>query len=54
MLDFSAVPGAVPGYDFAGTVVALGKDALAEGKLQVGDRVAGLVCNAERNMESSG
>lgn len=43
-LDFSAVPGAVHGYDFAGTIVALGNDALAKGKLQIGDRVAGLVC----------
>lgn len=45
MLDFSAVPGAVHGYDFAGTVVALGEEALAKGKLQIGDRVAGLVCS---------
>lgn len=43
MLDFSAVPGAVHGYDFAGTIVALGEEALAEGRLQIGDRVAGLV-----------
>lgn len=50
MLDFSAVPGAVHGYDFSGTIVALGKDAQAEGKLQVGDRVAGLVCNFPLSM----
>lgn len=43
MLDYSAAPGAIHGYDFAGTIVALGKDALASGRLAVGDRVAGFV-----------
>ncbi|KAI0439970.1 GroES-like protein [Xylaria telfairii] len=43
MLDYSAAPGAIHGYDFAGTIVALGADALATGHLVVGDRVAGLV-----------
>lgn len=43
MLDYSASPGAIHGYDFAGTIVALGKDALASGRLAVGDRVAGFV-----------
>ena len=43
MLDYSAAPGAIHGYDFAGTIVALGKDALASGRLSVGDRVAGFV-----------
>lgn len=43
MLDYSAAPGAIHGYDFAGTVVALGEDALATGHLAIGDRVAGLV-----------
>lgn len=43
MLDYSAAVGAIHGYDFAGTVVALGADALAAGHLAVGDRVAGLV-----------
>jgi len=43
MLDYSAAPGAIHGYDFAGTVVALGSDALKTGHLAVGDRVAGLV-----------
>jgi NADPH:quinone reductase-like Zn-dependent oxidoreductase len=43
MLDYSAAPGAIHGYDFAGTVVALGSDAIASGHLSVGDRVAGLV-----------
>ena len=41
MLDFSAAAGAIHGYDFAGTIVALGADAPAH--LAVGDRVAGLV-----------
>lgn len=43
MLDYSAAPGAIHGYDFAGIVVALGEDALATGHLAIGDRVAGLV-----------
>lgn len=48
MLDYSAAVGAIHGYDFAGTVVALGAvalgaDDLAAGRLAVGDRVAGLV-----------
>ncbi|CAG8902794.1 unnamed protein product [Penicillium egyptiacum] len=41
MLDYSPVPGAVHGYDFAGTIVAMGPDTPAH--LQVGDRVAGWV-----------
>ncbi|KAL9093356.1 MAG: hypothetical protein Q9165_004097 [Trypethelium subeluteriae] len=41
MLDHSAAAGAIHGYDFAGTIVALGKDAPAH--LHVGDRVAGFV-----------
>ncbi len=43
MLDYSAASGAIHGYDFAGTIVALGEDALALGHLAVGDRVASLV-----------
>lgn len=43
MLDYSAAPGAIHGYDFAGVVVALGEDAQVLGNLAVGDRVAGLV-----------
>ncbi|KAH7032559.1 chaperonin 10-like protein [Microdochium trichocladiopsis] len=43
MLDYSAAVGAIIGYDFAGTVVALGTEAAASGKLAIGDRVAGLV-----------
>nr|ARP51714.1 NADP-dependent dehydrogenase /enoyl-reductase [Phyllosticta cirsii] len=43
ILDYSAAPGTTAGYDFAGTVVALGHAALAKGSLHVGDRVAGMV-----------
>lgn len=43
MLDYSAARGAIHGYDFAGTIVALGADAHVSGHLAVGDRVAGLV-----------
>ncbi len=43
MLDYSAAPGAIHGYDFAGTIVALGSQAAEGGRLHVGDRVAGLV-----------
>ena len=43
MLDYSAAGGAIHGYDFAGTIVALGDDAAALGHLAVGDRVAGFV-----------
>ena len=43
MLDYSAAPGAIHGYDFAGTIVALGSEALELGHLSVGDRVAGMV-----------
>ncbi|KAK4170805.1 chaperonin 10-like protein [Triangularia setosa] len=41
MLDYSAAIGAIHGYDFAGTIVALGVDAPAH--LSVGDRAAGMV-----------
>lgn len=43
MLDYSAVPGSIHGYDFAGTIVALGTDKRVTGHLAIGDRVAGLV-----------
>ena len=42
-LEYSVVPGAILGGDFAGTVVALGADARAAGRFAVGDRVAGTV-----------
>ncbi|KAL8974639.1 MAG: hypothetical protein Q9197_001127 [Variospora fuerteventurae] len=48
MLDYSAAAGAIHGYDFAGTVVALGADALASGHLAVGDHVAGAVHGMNR------
>ncbi|KAL2864312.1 zinc-binding alcohol dehydrogenase family protein [Aspergillus lucknowensis] len=41
MVDYSPVPGAITGYDFAGTIVALGEDTPSH--LGVGDRVAGFV-----------
>ncbi|KAF6220918.1 hypothetical protein HO133_002598 [Letharia lupina] len=41
MLDYSPAPGAIHGYDFAGTIVALGKDTPAH--LKVEDHVAGFV-----------
>lgn len=43
MLDYSPAPNTTAGYDFAGTVVALGSAVLAGGKFAVGDRVAGMV-----------
>ena len=41
MLDYNPIPGAIHGYDFAGTIVALGKETHTD--LKVGDRVAGFV-----------
>ncbi|KAE9373520.1 GroES-like protein [Stipitochalara longipes BDJ] len=41
MLDYSAAVGAIHGYDFTGTIVALGVETPAH--LAIGDRVAGLV-----------
>lgn len=43
MLDYSAAAGAIHGYDFAGSIVALGANALASGSFKIGDKVAGLV-----------
>ena len=43
LLDYSFVPDAVVGGDFAGLVVAFGAGVEAEGKFAVGDRVAGVV-----------
>ncbi|KAK3988685.1 chaperonin 10-like protein [Cladorrhinum sp. PSN332] len=48
MLDYSATAGAIHGHDFAGTVVALGEDALRSGRLQIGDRVCGFVHGINR------
>lgn len=42
-LDYSVVPGAILGGDFAGTVVAIGANTKASGRFSVGDRVAGTV-----------
>ncbi|KAI0487510.1 GroES-like protein [Xylaria cf. heliscus] len=42
-LDYSPAPGAIHGTDYAGTVVALGGDAIVSRGLAVGDRVAGMV-----------
>lgn len=47
-LDYSPAPGAIMGFDFAGTIVALGSDAVAAGHLAVGDRVAGVVYGMDR------
>ncbi len=47
-LDYSPAPGAIMGFDFAGTVVALGADAAASGRLSVGDRVAGVVYGMDK------
>ncbi|KAF2121676.1 chaperonin 10-like protein [Lophiotrema nucula] len=43
MLDYSKPTGSTAGFDFSGTVVALGEKAATAGRLQVGDRVAGMV-----------
>lgn len=47
-LDYSPAPGAIMGFDFAGTIVALGGDAAASGRLAVGDRVAGVVYGMDK------
>lgn len=47
-LDYSAAAGAIIGFDFAGTIVALGTDAVAAGRLSVGDRVAGVVYGMDK------
>lgn len=48
MLDYSATTGAIHGNDFAGTVVALGEDALNSSRLSIGDRVCGFVHGANK------
>ena len=47
-LDYSPAAGSIMGFDFAGTVVALGTDAAAQGRLAVGDRVAGVVYGMDK------
>ena len=47
-LDYSPAAGSIMGFDFAGTVVALGTDATAQGRLAVGDRVAGVVYGMDK------
>ena len=54
MLDYSPAPGAIHGYDFAGIIVALGAQANAEGRLAVGDRVAGLVHGMNKLQPNNG
>lgn len=52
MLDYDPVPGATHGFDFAGTIVALGPDTPTH--LRVGDRVAGFVHGMNRVLPSVG
>ncbi|KAK4171160.1 chaperonin 10-like protein [Triangularia setosa] len=52
MLDYSVATGAIHGYDFAGTIVALGVDAPAH--LSVGDRVAGMVFGGNKLQQNIG
>ena len=47
-LDYSPAPGSIMGFDFAGTIVALGTKAVAQGRLAVGDRVAGVVYGMDK------
>ncbi|GIJ89396.1 hypothetical protein Asppvi_008336 [Aspergillus pseudoviridinutans] len=47
MLDYSPAAGAILGYDSAGTVIALGADTLAAGRLAVSDPVAGMVLTTQ-------
>jgi NADPH:quinone reductase-like Zn-dependent oxidoreductase len=47
-LDYSSAPGAIVGFDFAGTVVALVSDTMKSGRLAVGDRVAGIVYGMDK------
>ncbi|ORY18398.1 chaperonin 10-like protein [Clohesyomyces aquaticus] len=54
MLDYSPTPDCIAGYDFSGTVIALGHEALAAGKLRIGDRVAGMVRGLNKENPSSG
>lgn len=54
MLDFSTTTELIAGNDFAGTVVALGEDALKSSHLQVGDRVAGMVYGLNKSRPDIG
>ena len=47
-LDYSPAAGSIMGFDFAGTVVALGTDVATQGRLAVGDRVAGVVYGMDK------
>ena len=53
-LDYSHVPGAIIGYDFAGTIVALGSDEEDAGYFAVGDRVAGVVQGMSKDQPDIG
>lgn len=53
-LDYAAAPGAILGTDFAGTIVAVGDEVAAAGRLAVGDRVAGMVCGMNAAMPDVG
>ena len=52
MLDYSAVPGAIHGYDFAGYIVALGEDVPSQ--FAVGDRVAGIAHGGNKLQPGNG
>lgn len=53
-LEYSPVPGAIVGSDFAGTVVALGSDAQKSGRFAIGDRVAGTVLGMNKSKPNVG
>ncbi|KAI1191595.1 GroES-like protein [Nemania serpens] len=53
-LDYSHAPGAIMGYDFAGTIVALGSDEEDSGYFAVGDRVAGVVQGMSKDQPDVG
>lgn len=48
----NATPGAVAGHDFAGTVVAIGRDAWTAAPIAVGDRVSGAVVVSTEQIEA--
>jgi NADPH:quinone reductase-like Zn-dependent oxidoreductase len=54
MLDYSAAIGAIHGYDFAGTIVALASDLPKHVHLAIGDRVAGLAHGNNSEKPGSG